>query len=402
MNKQINKNIVVIGGGFAGVAAIKELLKHRHEVAMTITLIDKNDYHLFTPSLYEVATSEEPQKNIAIPFYKIFGNNISCIKSSVTKIDSSNSLVTVDNQNILYDYLLLCAGSVPAYHHIPGLKENSFPLKSLADAMVIKKKIQSLCLLQKGTDKKVHIVIGGGGFSGTELAAELLMYKDSLAKQHNLARECFDITIIQGSNRLLKELDSHVSKLAQKRLSDTNIHFAFGGHIQEVTKEEIVTDTGKSYLYNILIWTGGVEANTLAIQSGLSVTKRNQVVVDNFLRVGSNIFAAGDIAGYIDTKTQSPVPTVAQVAEEQGKVAGENIYRALIHKRPTPYMYRHFGYIVPLKGKFAAAQLIGNIHIDGYIGWILQQLVFLRYLFTILPVWRALKKWNMFEINLKQ
>ncbi|MDE2588392.1 MAG: FAD-dependent oxidoreductase, partial [Patescibacteria group bacterium] len=245
---------------------------------------------------------------------------------------------------------------------------------------------------------------GGGGFSGTEIAAELLTYKDRLAEQHKLDKDCLDITIIQGSDRLLKELDSHVSAIAQKRLTHPNVKFAFGGHIKEVTKNEVHTDNGKTYPYHLLIWTGGVEANHLAKTSGLPVNKRGQLQVNPYLQVEGyeNIFAAGDIAGFIDPKTQEPVPTVAQVAEEQGEIVAENIIRATQGITFKKYKYRHFGYVVPLRGKYATAELMFNIHLDGFLGWVLQQLVYLRYLLRILPFKKAFTRWNEFEEKLLQ
>jgi NADH dehydrogenase len=122
MNNTAQKNIVVIGGGFAGVAAITELLKHAKEINVSITLIDTYPYLLFTPSLYEVATSEEPQKNIAISYSEIFGNRITYVQATVEKIVTEKHVVIAKDKEIPYDYLLLSAGSVSAYHNIPGLQ----------------------------------------------------------------------------------------------------------------------------------------------------------------------------------------------------------------------------------------------------------------------------------------
>lgn len=398
----MKKHIVVIGGGFAGISAIKTLLKHQKELDVTITLVDKNHYHTFTPSLYEVATSEEPQQNIAIPFFELFGKKIAYKHGEVTKIDTAKQLILVGNEQIFYDYLILSAGSIPSYHHIPGLKEHSITLKTIADAVRIKEKIQTLCCKEGVCNRKCRLIIGGGGFSGTELTAELLTYKDRLAKQFGLARNCLDITIIQGSSRVLPELAVHVSRIAQKRISSPMVHFAFGGHIQQVTRTEVQTDDKKTYPFDLLIWTGGVEASKLAAISKLLVNKHGQVKLNSFLQVSPTIFAAGDIAGFINDKTQKPAPQVAEVAQDQGFIAGENVYRTITSKQLLPYRFHHLGYIVPLRGKFAAAELMGWLHFDGYVGWIIQQLVFLRYLLEILPFWKALKRWNVFEEHLTQ
>lgn len=401
------KEIIILGGGFAGIAAIKNIQK-QNIPDIKITLIDKNSYHLFTPTLYEVATSEEPQKNAVIPFEEIFGNKITIVHGSVEKIDTNANIISYKNDNktiqkITFDYLLIALGSEPAYFGIPGLKENSLSLKTLPDAIKIKNKIKSLCCKEGLCDKKVKLIIGGGGFSGTELAGEMLMYKNRLAKQNHLDIGCLEIAIIQGSDKLLKELDSHVSDIAQKRIAGSQTQFLFGGHITKVTSKTVDTDNGYSYRFDILVWTGGVTANHLAKDSNLELNKHGQIVVNEFLQVPSNpnIFVVGDIAGFLDSNGNA-APGVAQVAEGQGKVAGQNIIRVIKKQSLLPYKTSHWGYIVPIKGHFAAAELMGWLHLDGFSGWILQQLVFFWYLLHILPFYRALKRWNRFEKEMQK
>ena len=399
------KNVVILGGGFAGVAAAVKIRKQFGAKEVKITLIDRNPYLLFTPSLYEVAASEEPQNNIAIPFDKIFGTSVTCIKDTIEKVDPQEKTVHLrKNENVSYDYLIVAVGSQPAYMGIPGLKEYSVPFKWLNNAVKIKDQIKLLCCKDGLCNRKVQVVIGGGGFAGTELAEEIVSYKDKIAQQNGLDRNCLEITIIQGSDRLLKELDAHVSELAQERLKGAPVKFAFGGHIKSVDATQVYTDNGKSYPYEILIWTGGVEANHIATKFGLPVTKRGLLTVDENLQVTgfAGVFAVGDIAGFLDPKTQKPIPQVAQVAGEQGDAAGENVIRLIRHEALKPYKYRHFGYVVPLRGRFAVAELAFGIHFDGIWGWMLQQIVYLRYLLGILPLSLALKKWNVFELELEQ
>lgn len=399
------KHIIVIGGGFAGVSAVLSLKKKLNEKEAKITLIDKRPYHLFTPSLYELAASEIPNKDIVIPLNKIFESGVNIICSDVEKIDAKEKVILLKNkETVSYDYLILAVGSTPAYMGIEGLQENCVGFKTLHDALKIKDKIKTLCCKEGKCHRKVQAIIGGGGFAGTELAAELLLYKDKIARQNGLDKDCLEITIIQGSDRLLNELDTHVSDIAKKRVAGPNVRFAFGGHINKVDSEKVYTDDNKSYPYHILIWTGGVEANHLAANSGLPVSKRGQVTVNNFLQTEGieNIFVAGDIAGFIDPKTQKPIPNVAQVAEEQGVIAGENIARLIHGEKLKQYTYRHFGYVVPLRGRFAVAELMYGIHFDGIFGWMLQQIVLLRYLLGILSFNKAFKRWNVFEMELEQ
>lgn len=404
-NKNEEKHIVVIGGGFAGIAAIIKLRRHLYGVPHKITLIDKNTYHLFTPSLYEVATSEEPKKNIAIPFSALFPNGVAMIHKAVTLIDPvTNTITLADKATISFDHLILSVGSQPAFMGIPGLEKYGTGFKTLTDGLAIRDKIKNLCCKDGKCNRKVQVVIGGGGFAGSELAAELLTYKDRIAVQHGLDKNCLEMTIIQGSDHLLKELDPRVSLVAENRLNEPNVHFAFGGHIKEVTKTEVITDNGKSFPYEILIWTGGVQPNSLAKANNLPVTHRGGLIVNNYLQVKGfdTIFAAGDVASYVDPLTQKPAPNVAQVAEEQGATAGENVAAMIKNEPIKPYHYRHWGYVVPLRGYFAAAELMYNIHLTGLTGWALQQLILLRYLFGILPWNKAFQRFDTFEMEMEK
>jgi NADH dehydrogenase len=136
----------------------------------------------------------------------------------------------------------------------------------------------------------------------------------------------------------------------------------------------------------------------------LTVTKHGGVEVDQYLQMkgSDHVFAAGDVADSTDPKTGKPIPNVAQVAEDQGKVAAENVLRRIDGTPLTAYRFKHWGYIVPLRGRFAVAELMGGLHFDGLLGWGLQQLVFLYYLLKILPHSLALKRWNVFQLELEQ
>lgn len=399
------KHVVIIGGGFAGVAATLRLIEKLGDTPVKITLINKHTYHLFTPSLYEFATSEIHKKNVAIPLSKIFPSGVKIIHDIVDKIDPlTNSLTLQKHDALSYDYLIIAAGSQPAYMGIPGLKEYGMGFKSLQDGKNIRDKIKDLCCEDGKCNRKVQVVIGGGGFAGTELAAELLTYKDKIAQQHGLDKDCLEMTIIQGSDKLLKELDPRVSNLAEKRLQSPRVHFAFGGHIKEVTKTHVLTDNVKSFPYEILIWTGGVVPNGIGKANNFPVTHRGGIIVNNYLQMKGydSIFVAGDVAAFVDPKTQRPAPNVAQVAEEQGKIAGENVASMIKNEAINPYHFRHWGYVVPLKGYFAAAELVHNIHLTGFAGWLLQQAVLFRYLWGILPPIKAIKYFTEFEMDMEK
>ncbi len=396
------KKIVVLGGGFGGVAALHTLAQNSREDELELTLIDKNTFHLFTPSLYEVASSEEPKVNVAIPFREIFPKHVRIFKDSIKSIDTKQKKVLVTKgPPHPYDYLVISLGSESADFHIPGLTEHGLPLKTLADAIAVRNNIRDAYHKAQEEGRVMRILIGGGGFSGTELAGELTNYRRRLAKHHRRPRDCVEISVISGSECLLKELDMSVSRLAEKRLRKEQVVLRFGEHIASVTEHSIKTDRGNTYPFDVLIWTGGVRASRLPEESGLLTNQRGQVPVNELLQISgeTHVYAVGDIAEFIEPETNAPIPTVAQVAEDQGKQAAENILHSIRNEKLVPYEYRHFGYIVPLKGHYAVAQL-PYLHLSGLAGWILQQLVFLRYLYGILPLSKAMKRWNKFEKEL--
>lgn len=356
-------NIVILGGGFAGIRAGLTLLDRIKSHDISVTLIDKNSSHIFTPSLYEVATAEESEKNVVIPYKLIFDNNLNLVQGIVEKIDTVSQKVLLDNnRQYVYDYLICALGSESSSFDIEGVNEYGLPMKTLEDAIKIKQALKNA--------KK--IIIGGGGFSGTELACELITHKGHL-----------DITLVQGSQVLLKELGGGVSVLAVKRLEKGNVHLILGEHIKKVTKDTVETESGNKFTFDVFIWTGGVKSNNLL----------GKVEIDDFLRVGryKNIFAAGDVV----------VPGVAPKAEKMGEIAGENVIRSIKGEFLLSFSYRNMGYVVPLGGHFATFAM-GKFHISGIFAYILQQLIFLRYLLTIVPFFEAFRRFIRFEKNLKK
>ncbi len=396
------KEIIVLGGGFAGVSACLKLSKMLSKDEANITLIDANLYHLFTPSLYEVATSEEPKKNIAIDYGEIFGDKIKLVQARVKNIDTENRLVNItDETHYSYDFLLLSLGSEPSYFDIPGLKKYSLVLKKLEDAIKIREAIEASYHEKAHEGKTINIVVGGGGFSGVELVAELVKYRGHLSRHHKKSKDLIKISIIQGSECLLKELDAKVSDIAKRRLEKDGVNILLGSHIKSVDEKAIETDSGKRYAYDVFIWTGGVKASSVLEESGFKTNGRGQVSVnENMLVAGyDNVFAAGDVAEFADYITNKPAPGVAEVAEDEGKIAAENIYKSIKEEKLASYKFTHLGYVVPIKGKFAVADFY-KFRLIGLSGWILQQFVFLYYLLRILPLFKAIKRWNKFEMYL--
>ncbi len=355
-------NVIILGGGFAGVRAALTLKNKAKSQDIHIILIDKNNFHTFTPSLYEVATAEESQKNVVVPFKLIFDTSVEFIRGKVEKVDTAKQKISLDaHREYAYDYLIFSLGSESADFGVSGIKDYGLAMKTLEDSIKIKQALKNA----------KRVIIGGGGFSGTELACELAMHKSHL-----------DITLIQGSQILLKELGDGISSLAKKRLEKGNVHLVLGEHIKKVTKENVEVDSGKIFPYDTFIWTGGVMSNDLLGKIEVNAN----LCVNN----SKNIFAAGDVVG----------PGVARRAIKMGEIAADNILRDIEGKTLASYSYHDTTYLVPLGSHFATFAM-GKYHISGFPAYIIQQLILLRYLLEILPFFKAVKRFVRFEKDLK-
>ncbi len=360
--------VVILGGGFAGVSAAKTLLKRTDRSKVLITLIDKNSYHLFTSSLYEVAASEEPQKNVCIPLSEIL-KGAEVVKGEIQKIDKEKKEVQLKDYTLNYDYLIIALGSEPEYREIPGLEQYSITFKTLEDAV----KIRDLIREKLKEKDLVQVLIGGGGASGCELSSELV---------HHI-KKGLKISLIQKSPQLVKELNIEAAKVAYKRLLDRDVEICFGERITKVFEDHLETDRNDIHNFDLLVWAGGIKGNSVC--GNLKVNEDLQV------QGSENVFAAGDIAFLNEN-----IPQTVRVAKEQGKIVGLNIVHKLKGEHLEKYKFKNDIFIVPLVGKYAVVQL-NSFLIKGFLGWAIQQFVFLKYLLNILPVNRALKRWNRFE-----
>lgn len=354
------KNIIILGGGFAGVRAALTLKKKIKSNNIHVILIDKNKFHTFTPSLYEVAAAEEPSQNAVIPYKTIFSNSIEFIEGTVEKIDAVSQKIWLNNnREYIYDFLIFALGSESADFGIPGIKEYGISLKTLEDAVRIKNALKNA--------KKV--IVGGGGFAGTEFACELAAHAQGI-----------DTTLIQGSRILLKELRDGVANLTKKRLENSNVNLVLGERIKKITKHTAEVDSKKIFPHDLFIWTGGVRPNNLL----------GKIEVDKYLKVKNleNVFAAGDTIS----------PGVAPRAEKMGEIAAENVIRSIKKDILLPYSYHHIGYVIPLGSHFAIFAM-GKYHISGVLAYLLQRLIFLRYLLKILPFFEAIKRFIRFSLT---
>ncbi|MBI4114587.1 MAG: NAD(P)/FAD-dependent oxidoreductase [Candidatus Niyogibacteria bacterium] len=420
------ERIVIVGGGFAGVRCARDLSRHVYKDA-EIVLIDKNGYHEYHPNFYRIATTflphsklphpetyHELRDRISIPLRDIIDPaKMSLLIDSVTAIDApKNTLTLASGKRIHYHWLVFAVGSVTNDFDIPGVEEFGLSLKTANDALLIRNAIDEL-FARTPKHIPIHIVIGGGGFTGCEVAASLACFMEQLSKVHSHPKENISLRILEAGDAILPGASIGLRKRAHVRLEKLGIKIHPRTRITQVKRDSILAEEildnednplkrpapgGKikqlRFPCALLLWTAGVKANPLAdLIDRANKNPKACLMVNDYLEVEpySNIFAIGDVA--FCSTLEKPLPMTAQVAISQGKYIAYALKR-IFHKRMRFRYYPHTArFIVPLGERYAIADL-GWVILEGRSAWWLKRLATWDYLTGILPFWKALKHWR--------
>lgn len=395
--------IVILGGGFGGVRCALDLVSHLGG-RCSVTLIDKDSYHFFTPSLYEIASAfhvqDDPyamqlRKAVAVPYSEIFaGKPVEVVQAEVTGVEFQTKRVLIESgRHISFDYLVLALGSQSSDFGIPGVNEYAFHFKTPDDAIALNQKMEELFrdVAARQTYAPVHIMLIGAGFTGIELAAELVMYARRIIKLIRLNPRSFKLTLFEAAPKVLPMVDDDERNLIVHRLTELGVVIMAGSAIESVTANSVKLKNGQTVTGDAVVWTAGVRPNQLVESIHNLPNEKGKVLVDEFLRVGSfhNVFALGDLLHFIDQKTQRPIPGLAYTAQAQGQLIAKNIIADMSGRKLAKYNPFYEIWIVPVGGKFAVAHLGKRNTVKGRTGWLIKNLIDLRYFLSILPFRKA-------------
>jgi NADH dehydrogenase len=408
---KIEKHIVILGAGFAGIQSAIALEKQLNSNSnIKITLVDKRDYQLFTSNLFEVATSEEElvsieqiKKSITLPISEIlFGKKVNFIKKEVKEILPVEKKLVFENGELKYDYLVMALGSQSDFFNIKGAKEYSLTLKSLPDALRIRNQIEfAVQSRQMDINKKVvRIVIAGGGYTGLELAGELRGLINILSLKYSYPKEKIEIKVIEASNKLIPGFDDRLSIDAYNRLSYLGISVSVSAKITEVDNHFVFLETGEKLAYDCLIWTTGIKATDMHFNISMNLDMKGRILVNEYLQSKNfpEIFALGDNACILD-KNNHPVPATAQDAIHEARYLAKSILSFMQNKLPNKtYIPKKHGFIVSLGGKWAIMSYNG-VYLTGYLAWVVDQIAHIRYYTSVVGLIKAIK-YVVFQVGL--
>lgn len=371
------KNIVILGGGVGGLRAALNLEKLLgRDQNYQIVLIDQNTFHLYTPSLYEVATGKLSSRSVLLPYHHCFrGKKIEFLNATVTNLDPVRKIVQTNaGDKIPYWKMVFALGSDTEDFGIPGVPKFGLGLKSVTDAERIRQSLARCAATKSGT---IKVVVGGGGFTGVEIAGELTNYQGCP----------IEVTIVEAAPRILPGLPEEISKIAAKRLNLLGVKILTSSPIKKVMASTVALFQGRVLPYDILIWTAGVRGSRFLDPKVFPLDKKKALKVDQYLRVPGfeDIFAIGDSAS-------TGIAWTATKAEEEGKIAAYNLAAAARGREMEEFKTFDPPFIIPIGKRWAIAK-IGKLILRGRVASILKSLVLLNYLLTILPLWRAFAVW---------
>jgi NADH dehydrogenase len=387
MHMNRKKHVVVLGGGFGGL----EFIRRFKAPNTKITLIDRSNHHLFQPLLYQVAVAGLTMPDISEPLRAIFSDreDVSCLMDTVENIDLENKTLTLGHGEMSYDYLVIGLGAVTGYFGNPKWEQHAQGLKTLRDAMIIRRQIlKSFEQAEVEKDEELRrklmtIAIIGAGPTGVELAGAIseLAHRVFLRDFRHINPRDAKIILMDASDKVLNYMPDPLPEKALKALKKMDVDVRLNTMVKDIDEHRVTTERG-TIEAGTIIWTAGVVANpiTRTMDIPKDKTGRLKVEADCSLPGHPEAFAIGDIAHLID-KNGVQVPGVSPAAIQMGSHVAD-ILRNEITGEHTPrpkFAYWDKGIMATI-GRSKAVAALGGLRIDGFVAWFLWLAVHLMFL----------------------
>jgi NADH:quinone reductase (non-electrogenic) len=355
-------NVVVVGGGFAGVGCVRRLARHDD---VHVTLIDRNNYHQFQPLLYQVATSQLASSDIAYSLRKLFNDdhNVDVKLAEVVEIDPlTHTVTTGDGDRFTGDAVVLAAGSQPNFFRTAGADQHAFPLYSLDHAQRLRSRIISVfeeadrdpSLIDQGA---LNFVVIGGGPTGVETAGALGdMIRDTMTVEfHDLAVSAARVHLVDAGHVLLAAFSETAHDYVAKVLQRKGVELHLGVKVTEIGAGHATLSDGTTIPTRCVVWGGGIKSASIGLAQGAG--GRVNVMPDLTVDGPPGVYAIGDVAN-IPGPDDRYLPQLGSVAQQSGNWAADNLLADLAGKPRKPFHYHDKG-IMAMIGKGAAIAEVG-------------------------------------------
>ncbi len=391
----MQQKVLIVGGGFGGIRTALDLAK---KGGFEITLISKNPNFEYYPGLHKILGISE-RVTVQVPLATIFKNKqVTLVIDTVVEVDLEQKRVTTNTGVFQGDFLVIAVGSQTEYFGIAGLPEMAYGFKSVAEAKKLRAHIETLFEKHAKTEKTetvvgLHMVIVGAGPNGVDLAGELASLDKYLAKKYGVLESFITVDLIEAGSRVLGMMSESVSHQVEQRLRSLGVNILCN---RELRKEDswTVKFADMTIGAQTLVWTAGIITNELVTKiKGLTLAKRNRVIVDNYLQptngesVFKDVFCIGDIA---DTKYAG----LAQTALSDGTYVARTISKESAGKHLKNYSAKPVAYNIGVGPRWAVLT-IGSFETFGLLPHVMRTLIDIRFFLSILPVrevWKLYSK----------
>ena len=400
MPEQRPPHVVIIGGGFGGLAAAQAL--RRADVA--VTLIDRRNHHVFQPLLYQVATAGLSPGDIAAPIRWILRRqqNVRVLLAEAAAVDVASRTVQLEQGTLQYDYVIVATGAAHAYFGHPEWAAFAPGLKTLDDALEIRKRMllaYEIAEREPRADERRRLltfVIVGGGPTGVEMAGAIAEIARQTLKHEfrAIAPERTRVVLVEAGPTILSTFPEDLRQSARDALATLAVEVRENTPVTSIDERGVVA-AGERIESGTVIWAAGVEASPLARSLGAPLDRAGRVFVTPELTLPGqpNVFVIGDLAS-LEGPDGKPLPGVAPVAQQQAAHAARNIVRSIRREPLRPFKYRNYGNLATI-GRAAAIADFGRIHLSGLVGWLvwlfihIMKLVGFRNRVLVLIQWAA-------------
>ena len=385
-------NIVVVGGGFAGVSAAKLLskkLKKNDQVA--ITLIDRHPYHTYMTELHEVAGGRVEPDAIQYDLQRLFSRrkNVQLITDNVTKLNHEDKTVITENGQYKYDYLVLGMGGEANDFGTPGVKENGFTLWSWEDAVRIRRHIEdtvALAARERDLEKRaamLRFVVCGSGLTGIEMIGELVDWKPVLAEKYHIDASEIELIVVEALPEILSTIPKVSSSKVEKYLRKKKVRILTEAPVVNVTAHSVELKTNEVLATHTLIWAAGVKANSDIEDFGTEKARAGRLVANEYMEAKDleDVYVIGDLVYY--EENGKPTPQIVQAAEQTGHTAATNIVAKIEGGEKHPHESNYQGTLVSVGSTYGVAYLFDKIHLSGFLAILMKHIVNLKYFLDI-------------------
>jgi NADH:quinone reductase (non-electrogenic) len=393
---EFENKVLVVGGGFGGFTAAKEICKRiRDREDVGVLVVAKDNFFTFWPMVAGIVSSDIDSRNVAQPLRRaLITSGASFRRAQLREINHENRTITVDGGvEFPYDHLVISLGGQPNFFGIPGVEEHALTMRGIEDAEQIRNRVierfEEVSLMRgEIPESKLTFVVIGGGATGVETASELynLVHEALEPDYPNIDPHRVRIFLLEALDHILPELDPALRRAARTRLQNQRIEVRTGAMAEEITGDCVKLKGGDNISTENVIWTAGNRPNQAIYDLGLPADERNGIKVDEYLRVEDHpgIWAVGDCAAVPNARAEENgqlVPPNAQAAVQEGKAVAKNILATIDGREDElePFEYRPLGQLVELGSDFAVNEVMG-VRFTGTLAAVFWRLAYLTRL----------------------